>query len=858
LSLKCVYDYSKHAVLSTLKRIVLTFIILFFPVQVFATGHQITQWADNRAGAVSITFDDGLSSQYSLAIPALNEKGFKGSFFIITDITTNTRSNGYASWEQWRDAANQGHEIGSHTLSHPHLPQLSLPEMEEEIGESKTIIDDQITTQECLTFVYPFGDYNSNAKAYTKKYYIAARGVWCGFNKAPYDFYALRGCGDSDSLEQMKLYTDEAEQHGYWLITIHHSLDGTGYGVWTIDTFISYLEYLQTKDLWVDTFGSVAKYIKERESATLSLVSNSENQIVLSLTDTLDDSIFDQPLTIRSEVPSNWTNILVQQGGGSIIVKPVVEGTQTVVYYNALPDRGIIILQEHTANQPAITGLSPTSATAGGPSFTLTVNGNNFVNGSTVRWNNSDRFTTFFSENQIKASIRAADISVAGITSVTVRNPSGDISNIMGFEVKNVLATLTVQKTGPGLGTVTAPGISCGNDCTESYIYGTTVVLTASPGTGSSLSGWIGCDSINDNTCSITLTNNKTVSAFFALEQHTLTVTQAGSGSGTLMASGLNCSEHICTGIYSYGDTVQISAVPAMQSVLGEWTGCDSVNDNVCTVVIDRDRDITVTFYSECILTVDSQGDGSGKVTINPPGIDCEKISCSNVFIAGTPIRLTASPYDGSVFSFWSGGCTGTTETCDLTIKKDTKITAHFVPYETKRYNLNIQRIKKNQGEGIVKSTDGNINCGHTCFYSYYKDTIVTLSAEANERSTFLGWRTESPTCAGTDICIVTIDKAKTVKAIFVGHYTLKVAHRTTKKGTGTVTSTPAGINCRTGSKEGCAFPFGYNEVVMLSASADTGSTFLGWYPSRLCQGTNVCTVPMNKKRSVKALFSGK
>ena len=109
-----------------------------------------------------------------------------------------------------------------------------------------------------------------------------------------------------------------------------------------------------------------------------------------------------------------------------------------------------------------------------------------------------------------------------------------------------------------------------------------------------------------------------------------------------------------------------------MQSVLGEWTGCDSVNDNVCTVVIDRDRDITVTFYNECILTVDSQGDGSGKVTINPPGIDCEKISCSNVFIAGTSIRLTASPYDGSVFSFWSGGCTGTTETCDLTIKKYT------------------------------------------------------------------------------------------------------------------------------------------------------------------------------------------
>ena len=76
----------------------------------------------------------------------------------------------------------------------------------------------------------------------------------------------------------------------------------------------AYLDYLETKDLWVGTFGSVVKYIKERESANLSLVSSSEDQIVLSLTDTLDDAIFDEPLTIRSEVPSGWAKVRVQAG----------------------------------------------------------------------------------------------------------------------------------------------------------------------------------------------------------------------------------------------------------------------------------------------------------------------------------------------------------------------------------------------------------------------------------------------------------------------------------------------------------------------------------------------------------------
>ena len=69
-----------------------------------------------------------------------------------------------------------------------------------------------------------------------------------------------------------------------------------------------------------------------------------------------------------------------------------------------------------------------------------------------------------------------------------------------------------------------------------------------------------------------------------------------------------------------------------------------------------------------------------------------------------------------------------------------------------------------------------------SCSYKYYKDTVVTLSAEANEGSTFIGWKPESPTCTGTDPCTVTIDKAKTVQAIFVGDYTLKVTSQSKKE----------------------------------------------------------------------------
>jgi hypothetical protein len=73
---------------------------------------------------------------------------------------------------------------------------------------------------------------------------------------------------------------------------------------------------------------------------------------------------------------------------------------------------------------PSITSLNPSSATAGGPAFTLTVNGSGFISSSVVNFNGSARTTTFVSATQIKASILASDIATSGTANVTVTNPS--------------------------------------------------------------------------------------------------------------------------------------------------------------------------------------------------------------------------------------------------------------------------------------------------------------------------------------------------------------------------------------------------------------------------------------------------
>lgn len=92
-----------------------------------------------------------------------------------------------------------------------------------------------------------------------------------------------------------------------------------------------------------------------------------------------------------------------------------------------------------------LTGLDPSSATAGGGSFLLRVRGEGFVSGSVVHWNGVDRDTEFVSGTELIAAIPAADIARAGTALVTVFNPApgGGISNALTFTINNPTPALT-------------------------------------------------------------------------------------------------------------------------------------------------------------------------------------------------------------------------------------------------------------------------------------------------------------------------------------------------------------------------------------------------------------------------------
>jgi hypothetical protein len=94
---------------------------------------------------------------------------------------------------------------------------------------------------------------------------------------------------------------------------------------------------------------------------------------------------------------------------------------------------------------PTIVSLSPTSATAGGAAFTLTVNGTGYVSGSTVKWNGTALTTSFVSASQLTAQVPASDIAASGTASITVTNttPGGGTSGATSFAIGNAVPTIT-------------------------------------------------------------------------------------------------------------------------------------------------------------------------------------------------------------------------------------------------------------------------------------------------------------------------------------------------------------------------------------------------------------------------------
>jgi|GEM_PF-5048288 len=267
-------------------------------------------------------------------------------------------------------------------------------------------------------------------------------------------------------------------------------------------------------------------------------------------------------------------------------------------------------------------------------------------------------------------------------------------------------------------------------------------------------------------------------------------------------------------------------------------------------------------------LTIEIIGDGEGRVTSNPTGINnCTKIggaNCSKDFDQGTLVALAAEETGGHFFIAWQGdGCVGT-GACNVTMDQDRTIRAIFSRLQSFRITASFT------GQGSVESDplpskdgEGGINCVDpsdlaTCSQMYPRDAAVVLIAKPASGYEMAGWTdgcekdldVGGGTSVGTGkdtVCIVKADKNKIINAIFVPVNTNTITLNAHIIGKGKITSAPAGINCN----KDCKAVYRYTDIqeVTLTATPEHGNIFVGWSGpgSHSCTDptATTCTVPL-------------
>lgn len=127
----------------------------------------------NPGVSVEVTFDDGHSSDFEVALPVLNARGLTAQFFITAGWTG--RRSGYMDWSEVRRLYDGGHKIGAHGWSHALLTHCPERELQAELRESRRLLEDKLGIP-ITTMSLPGGRYNRRVLSacqeagYTKVY----------------------------------------------------------------------------------------------------------------------------------------------------------------------------------------------------------------------------------------------------------------------------------------------------------------------------------------------------------------------------------------------------------------------------------------------------------------------------------------------------------------------------------------------------------------------------------------------------------------------------------------------------------------------------------------------------------------
>lgn len=322
----------------------------------------ISMWAQDKTAAFSLTIDDNHVQDHAFWYEMATQYGWKWTWFLIANQIAWSPAD---HWGHWQKALDQGHEVQSHGQTH--LCD-ALFYTFREYRQSQVEIERSLANAKVRSLAYPFGintdkrgspcepltsDRTKNSRAEAAKYFLAARDVYGALsNPAKIDYLKVPSVSSSRNFLNPQapwayfdsVFNPTSANYRTWYVVHYHNLPNET-AKNEVRQVLAHLKTLEDK-VWVAPFTQVAKYGQEYATAKLVNLQKTANSVSFELKDQMNDTWFDQALTLKLRLPDGWAGVLsVEQNAHSQQGRTLTYQGGLYALFEVIPDRGRVTVR---------------------------------------------------------------------------------------------------------------------------------------------------------------------------------------------------------------------------------------------------------------------------------------------------------------------------------------------------------------------------------------------------------------------------------------------------------------------------------------------------------------------------------
>lgn len=278
-----------------MKPFLITLLCVFF-YSGFSSGADwnvsVAKYRHDKVCAISYTFDDGLAEHYTLVAPQLEQRGFRGTFFIngskVNKDERHIKDTTRVTWPQLKEMAEKGHEISNHGWAHRNFAKFPFEVLKEDILKNDSAIYAHVGVMP-RTYAYPNNTKQGEAMAFVARNRVGTR-------------LKQRSVGSKRTARDLEKWMETLIKTGDWGVGMTHGLT-YGYDAFgNPQRLWEHWEQVKANEdkIWVGTFHEVVSYLKEREAIRLT-VTEKKNKLHVVPELPLDKELFTEPLTMVVE-----------------------------------------------------------------------------------------------------------------------------------------------------------------------------------------------------------------------------------------------------------------------------------------------------------------------------------------------------------------------------------------------------------------------------------------------------------------------------------------------------------------------------------------------------------------------------